>query len=160
MTCSEALLSGPPRTSLGCSLPTPLLGAPRSSLCSSGSPLLPKNLVILAHDVSPPFAQAGGQVSGWLSWQGPTWPLPPAPCRYWLDYETYLVEGRLRETVDLPFLKAVVKNVSTSIAGDLHFSLSPSQVTRPCPCWPALAGFPGRGFQNSAKVTAQPPCVL
>ncbi|CAK6436627.1 unnamed protein product [Pipistrellus nathusii] len=48
--------------------------------------------------------------------------------RYWLDYETYLVEGRLRETVDLPFLKAVVKNVSTSIAGDLHFSLSPSQI--------------------------------
>ncbi|XP_008150517.1 adhesion G protein-coupled receptor G3 [Eptesicus fuscus] len=48
--------------------------------------------------------------------------------RYWLDYETYLAEGRLRETVDLPFLKAVVKNVSTSIAGDLHFSLSPSQI--------------------------------
>ncbi|XP_036296183.1 adhesion G protein-coupled receptor G3 [Pipistrellus kuhlii] len=48
--------------------------------------------------------------------------------RYWLDFETYLVEGRLRETVDLPFLKAVVKNVSTSIEGDLHFSLSPSQI--------------------------------
>ncbi|KAK1330676.1 hypothetical protein QTO34_010876 [Cnephaeus nilssonii] len=48
--------------------------------------------------------------------------------RYWLDYETYLVEGRLRETVDLPFLKAVVRNVSTSTAGDLHFSLSPSQI--------------------------------
>ncbi|XP_005873574.1 PREDICTED: adhesion G protein-coupled receptor G3 [Myotis brandtii] len=48
--------------------------------------------------------------------------------RYWLDYETYLVERRLSGTVDLPFLKAFVKNVSTSIAEDLHFSLNLSQI--------------------------------
>lgn len=136
MKCSAGLLSGTPRTAWAVPAPALSLVLPGSSLCYSGSPLLPKSLVIMAHGLSPPFTPAGDQVSGWLSWQGPPLPLPPAPCRYWLDYETYLVEGRLRETVDLPFLKAVVRNVSTSTAGDLHFSLSPSQVKRP----PLLAG--------------------
>lgn len=79
----------------------------------------------------------------------------PAPCRYWLDYETYLVEKSLRETVDLPFLKAFVKNVSTGIAEDLHFSLSPSQVKRPAPAdwlWPVSPGMAFRTLRESRSV--------
>lgn len=112
----------------------------------------------MAHGLSPPSTQVGEQVSGWLSWQGPTLPLPPAPCRYWLDYEAYLVERSVRGTVDLPFLKAFVKNVSTSIAEDLHFSLNLSQVKCPRPCWLALAGFLRHGFRNSAGVTVWAWC--
>ncbi|XP_036131284.1 adhesion G protein-coupled receptor G3 [Molossus molossus] len=48
--------------------------------------------------------------------------------RYWLDYETYMVEKSLMNTVNLSFLKTFVKNVSTNISEDLHFSLSPSQI--------------------------------
>ncbi|XP_036897530.1 LOW QUALITY PROTEIN: adhesion G protein-coupled receptor G3 [Sturnira hondurensis] len=48
--------------------------------------------------------------------------------RYWLDYENYLVEGSLEKAMNLSFLKALVKNVSTNISDDLHFSLTPSQI--------------------------------
>lgn len=48
--------------------------------------------------------------------------------RYWLNYETYLVENSPNKPVDLPFLKTSLKNVSTNISEDLHFSLSPSQI--------------------------------
>ncbi|XP_036997329.2 adhesion G protein-coupled receptor G3 [Artibeus jamaicensis] len=48
--------------------------------------------------------------------------------RYWLDYENYLVEGSQEKAMNLSFLKALVKNVSTNISDDLHFSLTPSQI--------------------------------
>ncbi|XP_015442391.1 adhesion G protein-coupled receptor G3 [Pteropus alecto] len=48
--------------------------------------------------------------------------------RYWVDYETHLVEESLTETVDLSFLKTSVKNFSTNISEDVHFSLIPSQL--------------------------------
>ncbi|XP_024407170.2 LOW QUALITY PROTEIN: adhesion G protein-coupled receptor G3 [Desmodus rotundus] len=48
--------------------------------------------------------------------------------RYWLDYENYLVEGSLEKAMNLSFLKALVKNISTNISDDLHFSLTPSQI--------------------------------
>ncbi|XP_023386432.1 adhesion G protein-coupled receptor G3 [Pteropus vampyrus] len=48
--------------------------------------------------------------------------------RYWVDYETHLVEESLTETVDLSFLKTSVKNFSTNISEDVHFSLTPSQL--------------------------------
>ncbi|KAM5207103.1 adhesion G protein-coupled receptor G3 [Hipposideros larvatus] len=48
--------------------------------------------------------------------------------RYWLDYEIHVVERSLKEKVDLPFLKTFVKNFSTNISEDLHFSLTPSQI--------------------------------
>ncbi|XP_066204694.1 adhesion G protein-coupled receptor G3 [Saccopteryx leptura] len=48
--------------------------------------------------------------------------------RYWLDYETHLVEGSLTDTVNLPFLKTSVMNFSTNISEDLHFSLNPSEI--------------------------------
>lgn len=74
-----------------------------------------------------------------------------APCRYWLDYEAYLVENETK-TVDLPFLKSLVKNLSTNVPKDLHFSLTASQVRRsptPVGCfWPA---FLQRIFQNSER---------
>ncbi|XP_057348799.1 adhesion G protein-coupled receptor G3 isoform X2 [Manis pentadactyla] len=50
--------------------------------------------------------------------------------RYWLKYETYLVEKTLVETVNMSFMKAFVKNVNTSISEDLYFSLTPSQIPR------------------------------
>lgn len=33
------------------------------------------------------------------------------------------------ETVDMPFVKALIQNISTDISEDLQFSLTPSQVT-------------------------------
>ncbi|XP_074170920.1 adhesion G protein-coupled receptor G3 [Rhinolophus sinicus] len=48
--------------------------------------------------------------------------------RYWLDYETHLVESSTEEKMDLPFLKTLVKNFSTNISEDLHFSLNSSQI--------------------------------
>nr|KAF6408858.1 adhesion G protein-coupled receptor G3 [Rousettus aegyptiacus] len=50
--------------------------------------------------------------------------------RYWVDYETHLVEESMTETVDLSFLKTSVKNFSTNISEDVHFSLTPSQLPR------------------------------
>ncbi|XP_054426253.1 adhesion G protein-coupled receptor G3 [Pteronotus mesoamericanus] len=53
--------------------------------------------------------------------------------RYWLDYENYLVEQSLENAMNLSFLKALVKNVSTNISEDLHFSLTPSQILGQAP---------------------------
>ncbi|KAB0393166.1 hypothetical protein E2I00_014978, partial [Balaenoptera physalus] len=50
--------------------------------------------------------------------------------RYWLNYEIHLAEESLTETVNMGFLMALVKNISTSISEDLHFSLTPSQVPK------------------------------
>ncbi|XP_036688335.1 dynein regulatory complex subunit 7 isoform X3 [Balaenoptera musculus] len=50
--------------------------------------------------------------------------------RYWLNYEIHLAEESLTETVNMGFLTALVKNISTSISEDLHFSLTPSQVPK------------------------------
>ncbi|ELK15425.1 Putative G-protein coupled receptor 97 [Pteropus alecto] len=69
----------------------------------------------------PGAASLGGFSSSCLVWQVVT--------RYWVDYETHLVEESLTETVDLSFLKTSVKNFSTNISEDVHFSLIPSQVT-------------------------------
>lgn len=85
--------------------------------------------MVIAHDLLPPVTQAGAQETGRRSLQSPpTWLLTPASCRYWLDYENYLVEGSLEKAMNLSFLKALVKNVSTNISDDLYFSLTPSQV--------------------------------
>ncbi|XP_033700984.1 adhesion G-protein coupled receptor G1 isoform X2 [Tursiops truncatus] len=50
--------------------------------------------------------------------------------RYWLNYEIHLVEKSLTETVNMDFLKALVKNINTNISEDLHFSLTPSQIPK------------------------------
>ncbi|XP_066874629.1 adhesion G protein-coupled receptor G3 isoform X8 [Kogia breviceps] len=50
--------------------------------------------------------------------------------RYWLNYEIHLVEKSLTETVNMSFLTTLVKNISTNISEDLHFSLTPSQVPK------------------------------
>ncbi|XP_047384868.1 adhesion G protein-coupled receptor G3 [Sciurus carolinensis] len=50
--------------------------------------------------------------------------------RYWLHYELYLVEKSMAERVDMPSVKALVRNLSTDISEDLLFSLKPSQVPR------------------------------
>lgn len=76
-------------------------------------------------------------------------PLILASCRYWVDYETHLVEESLTETVDLSFLKTSVKNFSTNISEDVHFSLTPSQVTSSIPIGWFWNVFPRRIFQNS-----------
>lgn len=52
-------------------------------------------------------------------------PLPL--CRYWLNYESYLLENSV-ETVDMPFVKVLIQNISTDTSEDLLFSLMPSQV--------------------------------
>ncbi|XP_057566814.1 adhesion G protein-coupled receptor G3 [Hippopotamus amphibius kiboko] len=49
---------------------------------------------------------------------------------YWLKYEIHLVEDILVETVNMSFLTALVKNISTNISEDLHFSLTPSQIPK------------------------------
>ncbi|KAL1784318.1 adhesion G protein-coupled receptor G3 isoform X1 [Sigmodon hispidus] len=49
--------------------------------------------------------------------------------RYWLNYESYLLENSM-ETVDMPFVKALIQNISTDISEDLLFSLIPSQIPR------------------------------
>ncbi|CAO2610415.1 hypothetical protein LEMLEM_LOCUS14639, partial [Lemmus lemmus] len=46
--------------------------------------------------------------------------------RYWLNYESYLLEN-FKGTVDMPFVKALIQNISTDISEDLLFSLTPSQ---------------------------------
>ncbi|KAB1274214.1 Adhesion G protein-coupled receptor G3 [Camelus dromedarius] len=51
-----------------------------------------------------------------------------ALCRYWLNFEIHLVEESQTETVNMSFLNALVKNISTDISEDLHFSLTPSQI--------------------------------
>ncbi|EHB00664.1 Putative G-protein coupled receptor 97 [Heterocephalus glaber] len=49
--------------------------------------------------------------------------------RHWLHYESYLVENSL-ETVDRPFVKSLVQNISIDTSEDLLFSLKPSQIPR------------------------------
>ncbi|XP_052023342.1 adhesion G protein-coupled receptor G3 isoform X2 [Apodemus sylvaticus] len=49
--------------------------------------------------------------------------------RYWLNYESYLLENSM-ETVDMPFVKALVQNISTDVSEDLLYSLMPSQIPR------------------------------
>lgn len=49
--------------------------------------------------------------------------------RYWLNYESYLLENSM-EAVDMPFVKALVQNVSTDVSEDLLYSLMPSQIPR------------------------------
>ncbi|KAL6084417.1 hypothetical protein STEG23_029171 [Scotinomys teguina] len=49
--------------------------------------------------------------------------------RYWLNYESYLLENSM-ETVDMPFVKALIQNISTDVSEDLLFSLIPSQIPR------------------------------
>lgn len=49
--------------------------------------------------------------------------------RYWLNYESYLLENSV-ETVDMPFVKALIQNISMDISEDLLFSLMPSQIPR------------------------------
>lgn len=49
------------------------------------------------------------------------------------------MEKSLTETVNMDFLKALVKNINTNISEDLHFSLTPSQVkASPHPHWLVL----------------------
>ncbi|XP_049720450.1 adhesion G protein-coupled receptor G3 isoform X1 [Elephas maximus indicus] len=50
--------------------------------------------------------------------------------RYWLDYETHLVENTLIEIVNTSFVKTLVHNFSTDTSDDLYFSLTPSQIPR------------------------------
>ncbi|XP_012868259.1 PREDICTED: probable G-protein coupled receptor 97 [Dipodomys ordii] len=50
--------------------------------------------------------------------------------RYWLRYESYLLGKNIVGTVDMPFVKALVQNVSTDISEDLLFSHKFSQVPR------------------------------
>ncbi|XP_045389584.1 adhesion G protein-coupled receptor G3 [Lemur catta] len=50
--------------------------------------------------------------------------------RYWLDYETHLVEKSLSETVNMSFVKALVRNFRTDTPEDLIFSLQPTQIPR------------------------------
>ena len=53
------------------------------------------------------------------------------PCRYWLNFETYLVERSQMDTLNTSFLTALVKSINTSVSEDLYFSLTPSQVKTP-----------------------------
>lgn len=58
----------------------------------------------------------------------------------------------MTETVDLSFLKTSVKNFSTNISEDVHFSLTPSQVKTsliPIGCFWTV--FPRHIFQNSER---------
>ncbi|XP_023565208.1 adhesion G protein-coupled receptor G3 isoform X2 [Octodon degus] len=47
--------------------------------------------------------------------------------RHWLYYESYLVENSMG-TVDRPFVKSLIQNISTDTSEDLLFSLKPSQI--------------------------------
>ncbi|XP_032743863.1 adhesion G protein-coupled receptor G3 isoform X1 [Rattus rattus] len=49
--------------------------------------------------------------------------------RYWLNYESHLLENSM-ETVDMPFVKALIQNISTDVSEDLLYSLVPSQIPR------------------------------
>ncbi|XP_006255189.1 adhesion G protein-coupled receptor G3 isoform X4 [Rattus norvegicus] len=49
--------------------------------------------------------------------------------RYWLNYESHLLENSM-ETVDMPFVKALIQNISTDVSEDLLYSLVPSQGPR------------------------------
>ncbi|XP_006878985.1 PREDICTED: probable G-protein coupled receptor 97 [Elephantulus edwardii] len=50
--------------------------------------------------------------------------------RYWLNYETHLVESSSVDMVNMSFVKTLIQNVSTDVSEDLHFSLTPSQIPR------------------------------
>nr|XP_020020156.1 adhesion G protein-coupled receptor G3 [Castor canadensis] len=49
--------------------------------------------------------------------------------RYWLAYERYLAERNSSDSVDLPYVKVLVQNVSPNITEDLLFSLQPPQIS-------------------------------
>ncbi|XP_055268645.1 adhesion G protein-coupled receptor G3 [Moschus berezovskii] len=50
--------------------------------------------------------------------------------RYWLNFETYLVERSQTDTMNTSFLTALVKSINTSVSEDLYFSLTPSQIPK------------------------------
>ncbi|KAM9757040.1 adhesion G protein-coupled receptor G3 isoform 1-T1 [Dama dama] len=50
--------------------------------------------------------------------------------RYWLNFETYLVEKSQMDTLNTSFLMARVKSINTSVSEDLYFSLTPSQIPK------------------------------
>ncbi|XP_051025112.1 adhesion G protein-coupled receptor G3 [Acomys russatus] len=48
---------------------------------------------------------------------------------YWLNYESYLLKNST-QSVDMPFVKALIQNISLDISEDLLYSLMPSQIPR------------------------------
>ncbi|XP_040109837.1 adhesion G protein-coupled receptor G3 [Oryx dammah] len=50
--------------------------------------------------------------------------------RYWLNFETYLVERSQTDTLNTSFLTALVKSINTNVSEDLYFSLTPSQIPK------------------------------
>ncbi|XP_061243315.1 adhesion G protein-coupled receptor G3 isoform X2 [Bos javanicus] len=50
--------------------------------------------------------------------------------RYWLNFETYLVERNQTDTLNTSFLTAFVKSINTNVSEDLYFSLTPSQIPK------------------------------
>ncbi|OWK16564.1 hypothetical protein Celaphus_00004169 [Cervus elaphus hippelaphus] len=50
--------------------------------------------------------------------------------RYWLNFETYLVEKSQMDTLNTSFLTARVRSINTSVSEDLYFSLTPSQILK------------------------------
>ncbi|CAN0019452.1 unnamed protein product [Rangifer tarandus platyrhynchus] len=50
--------------------------------------------------------------------------------RYWLNFETYLVEKSQMDTLNTSFLTALIKSINTSVSEDLYFSLTPSQIPK------------------------------
>lgn len=50
--------------------------------------------------------------------------------RYWLNFETYLVERNQMDTLNTSFLTAFVKSINTNVSEDLYFSLTPSQIPK------------------------------
>ncbi|XP_013010437.2 adhesion G protein-coupled receptor G3 isoform X2 [Cavia porcellus] len=62
--------------------------------------------------------------------QGSAGAAPPPPgLKHWLYYESYLVENSVG-TVDRPFVKSLVQDISTDTSEDLLFSLKRSQIPR------------------------------
>ncbi|XP_058135928.1 adhesion G protein-coupled receptor G3 [Dasypus novemcinctus] len=50
--------------------------------------------------------------------------------RYWLNYESFLVENSSEKTVNMSFVKTLVQDFSTDISEELHFSLIPDEVPK------------------------------
>lgn len=112
----------------------------RTSMNRSRAPLFSCSIMVfpLISWVTPPIPKAWWSlsmvflllssrwVSEWLKLQDPIFPY-----RYWLNFETYLVERSQMDTLNTSFLTALVKSINTSVSEDLYFSLTPSQVKTP-----------------------------
>lgn len=62
-----------------------------------------------------------------------------------MNYESYLLKNSM-ETVDMPFVKALIQNISMDVSEDLLYSLMSSQVKNFLLAGSDLCWYPSKHF--------------